>query len=1027
MKIRITKKGLPKAQFGFPDLFGKNPVTYDEKTGMINTNNSVVTKQDTRDLGFSDSGVYIKDAAKNLQNIFQTGSAKDIKQGISNFNSDYGTNLKDPRFFKFGNNAQNAFNKMADLGATAQIGITALSGITGAIDDAKKKKEFDQYMRNQQVSANLFPTVTTEDRGDYVSTGTSFGMFRPDQMVVNKGMYTGQFLPTAQGGGFASVIPDMLSSSYTSLAGSLPTSGYVPSSSSSRSANVTAAPEASVNVGKGYSGRLAHNNPGNIHIGNFAKKYGAVAGRPDAGGKVAIFPDMQSGIQAMQDLLFSGSYTGLNAKQARRKWVGFPSESEDVLLKMFGNRKLSDFSPSERSTLMNEFIKYEDRDVYNHLKNNRMIYQHGGESNTEDIMKIKITGTPSMEYGGQNNYGLDLGRKKVYTDMTDNPFESSGRTMSEEENPDSPYVLEAEGGETVVRPDGTHFNISGPSHAQGGVKLTEQQVPADSFIYSKTKKLSIKDPEVLKYFGKSYKKGGVVPADIAKQYDLNKYKAIMDDPYADKIAKTTASMMLNNYNKKLGGLALVQEGMKGFPNGIPNVASSVLPEAAYGGFLPKYQTKGEVIPTRKAKTKQEFEAAKASGEWKPVEGMPGYLEKVTKTKIKEGTPGSPGTKTVVETPETRGAIPGGKPGKPWEDFIKGELKRGVTIDELVKKGHGTKEGLKQFELWYVPAEKQVKVTDPIPPTDPEYREDRERMYFEEKPIPTVPEIGITPIKPMSPGRRPSFASQFAIQPKRYTPYAAPMAVVTPEPTFFDPNRQLAANAEQMNIMSQGLSSMGSPQSYLANMSSVQGKAFENAANIMSDTQNKNVGVANTFSPLQANILNQAAAYNADRIDKLAYNANMYDRDYRNAMATYLRNYDAYRGNEYKMNTYENMMNQVNPFFQYINTPKGGKMVMAPGVDAMSMITGNFPGTQQQTQGMSPTAYLQAVENFKSKYPNASPTQIDRAIQLQNPGMMGARSSGNQRAMANFINMALNNVGRNPQDQVDMSDLYDENQ
>ena len=41
--------------------------------------------------------------------------------------------------------------------------------------------------------------------------------------------------------------------------------------------------------------------------------------------------------------------------------------------------------------------------------------------------------------------------------------------------------------------------------------------------------------------------------------------------------------------------------------------------------------------------------------------------------------------------------------------------------------------------------------------------------------------------------------------------------------------------------------------------------------------------------------------------------------------------------------------------------------------------------------------------------------------------MGTRSSGNQRAMANFMNMALNNVGRNPQDQVDMSDLYDENQ
>lgn len=1023
MKIRITKKGLPKAQFaGFPNIFGTNPVTYDEKTGMINTSNPVVTKQDTRDLGFTDSGIYVKDAAKNLQNILQTGSARDMKQGIADFNKNFGTDLKDPRFIKFGNNAMNTFNKMAGIGNTIKAGINVASAFTNYFDDKKKSKEFDNYLRQQKISANLFPTIMDEDRGDYVAAGTSLGMFRPDQMVVNKGMYTGQFFPTAQDGGFTSVIPGMISPSYTSLAGSLPTSGYVPSSRSSNNYS-SGSTEASVNVGSGAAGRLAHNNPGNIHIGNFAKKYGASAGRPDAGGKVAIFPDMQTGIQAMQDLLFSGSYTGLSAKDARRKWVGFPSDSENIMRKMFGDKKLSQFSPSERAALMNEFIKYEDRDVYNHLKNNKMIYQHGGESNMENIMKIKITGTPSMEYGGQNNYGLDLGRKKVYTDMTDNPYESVGKTMSEEENPDSPYVLEAEGGETVVKPDGTHFNISGPSHSNGGVKLTEQQIPANSFIYSKTKKLAIKDPEVLKYFGKSYQKGGVVPADIAKQYDLNKYKAIMDDPYADKIAKTTASMMLNNYNKKLGALALVQEGMKGFPAGIPDIASSVLPEAAYGGYLPEYQKAGEV-PTIKAKTKKEFEDAKASG-WTPVEGMPNYLEKRTKVKIKEGRPGSPGTRTVTETPETRGAIPGGKPGKGWEDFIKGELKRGVTIDELVKKGHGTKQGLKEFELWYVPKETVVKETDPIPPTDPEYREDVQRMYFEESGTPEVPEIDFPSMTPMRPGRRPQFASQFAVTPKRYSPYAAPMAVVTPEPTFYDPNRMLAANAEQMNIMTQGLSNFGSPQSYMANASAVQGKGFENAANIMSDVQNKNVTVANQFSPLQANIMNQAAAYNADRIDKLDYNNIMFDRDYRSNLAKFLRNYDAYRGNEYKQNTYENLMNQVNPFFQYVNTPRGGNMVMAPGVNAMSMITGNFPGAQQ-SQAMTPAAYLQAVQDFKDKYPNASPTQIDKAIQLQYPNMMGRSTSANQRAMANFMNMALNNAGRNAQDQADISDLYDNN-
>lgn len=1011
MKIRI--KSLPKAQFGFPNLFGTNPVTYDEKTGMINTKNPVVTKEDTKGLGFSDSGVYIKDAAKNLQNIFQTGSAKDIKQGISSFNNDYGTNLKDPRLIKFGNNATATFDKMANIGNSAKAGFALASFATDYFDGLNQKKDSEEYITQQKLSDNLFPKITTKDRGDYVQTGTDYGMFRPDQMVVNKGMYTGQSYPTYQLGGFNSVIPDMINPSYSSLTGLMPS---MPVSSVGVSNTRTAgSSEASVNVGKGAEGRLAHNNPGNIHIGNFAKKYGAVAGRPDAGGKVAVFPDMQTGIQAMQDLLFSGNYLNLNAKAARRRWVGFPSASEKEIGKLFGNKKLGDLSENERDALLNEFIKYEDRDVYNYLKNNNMTFQHGGESNIEDSMKIRITTAPSMKYGGQSGYALDLGQKKVYTDMNNDPYESVTKTLTEDENPDSPYILEAEGGETVIRPDGTHFNISGDSHINGGVKLTGEQVPQGSFIYSDTKKLSIKDPEMLKYFGKSYKKGGFTPAELAKQYDLNKFKAISENPFSDSIDLKTAELMTNNINKKLGTLALLQEAKKGLPNGIPQVAASVLPEAAYGGFLQKYQTKGEVKEGPLKVKKAEFEAAKASGEWKEV--SPGVLEK--RTKIKDAVPGKPGTSIETEVPGTRRAIPGGTPGKGWEDFIKGELKRGVTVDELVKQGHGTKTGLKEYAPFYIPKIKQVKVTDPTPGTPEEWK--TEQITYNENPGIKVPDVNLPPGQKMPAGYEPFFGSQFSVAPKRYTPYAAPMTVVTPEPTFFDPNRQLAANAEQMNIMSQGLSSMGSPQSYLANMSSVQGKAFENAANTMSDIQNKNVGVANSFSPLQANILNQAAAYNADRVDKLSYNANMYDRDYRNNMATYLRNWDAYRGNQRKNKTYETLINKINPFFTYINTPKGGDIVFRPGVDATSMITGNFPGMNTQQQGLTSTDYLQAVENFKSKYPNASPAQIDKAIQLQNPSF---KNTASQRSMANYLNNILNNVGRSQADGNDMSDLYD---
>ena len=186
--------------------------------------------------------------------------------------------------------------------------------------------------------------------------------------------------------------------------------------------------------------------------------------------------------------------------------------------------------------------------------------------------------------------------------------------------------IEAERGETALGDfvgDGTlqHMDIGGNKHVDGGTPLN---VPADTFIYSDTKDMKIKG-DLLKFFGKSGdSKKGYTPADLAKQYDLNKYKAILDDPDSDPIARKTAELMTKNYTDKLGQLAFVQEASKGFPNGIPNVAKefaqSMMPHSAvdqdapaqgqpaqqpqpgqsamkYGGFtLPKAQDGKQVNP-----------------------------------------------------------------------------------------------------------------------------------------------------------------------------------------------------------------------------------------------------------------------------------------------------------------------------------------------------------------------------------------------------------------------------------------------
>ena len=190
-------------------------------------------------------------------------------------------------------------------------------------------------------------------------------------------------------------------------------------------------------------------------------------------------------------------------------------------------------------------------------------------------MKVRITGLPSKKYGGQSEYGLDKGWRIGYTEMPEHKREGVSKSL--EAVPRSEANIEAEKGETVygdMDNDGVmeHFNIGGKRHVDGGTPL---KVPEGSFIFSDTKKMMIKDPKVLSEFGVSAK-GGITPADIAKKYDINKYKAIMEDPNTDPLMKETAQMMVKNYEKKLAKLAFIQEKTKGFPQGIPEICRKLL-------------------------------------------------------------------------------------------------------------------------------------------------------------------------------------------------------------------------------------------------------------------------------------------------------------------------------------------------------------------------------------------------------------------------------------------------------------------
>lgn len=217
------------------------------------------------------------------------------------------------------------------------------------------------------------------------------------------------------------------------------------------------------------------------------------------------------------------------------------------------------------------------------------------------MFKIRIKKQPQK--GDQADYSL-----YNRTGYAPNTKETASVSDTLGPVPREEATLEAEGGETVVgdvNQDGylEHFKFRGKRHSQGGVPAN---IPAGSFIYSDTKKMRINDENILKHFGlSSFKKGGVTPATLAKQYDINKYRAVLSDENSDPIAKRTAQFMLDNNLKKLAELALVQESMKGFPDGIPAIAESVMgpmdpgmgqpapqemQQARYGGMaLPKAQ------------------------------------------------------------------------------------------------------------------------------------------------------------------------------------------------------------------------------------------------------------------------------------------------------------------------------------------------------------------------------------------------------------------------------------------------------
>lgn len=213
--------------------------------------------------------------------------------------------------------------------------------------------------------------------------------------------------------------------------------------------------------------------------------------------------------------------------------------------------------------------------------------------------KIKIIKAPVKQFKKGGNFvdptsNTNLNPTRNTGMPSYNPyvyFRNSNWYMST--NPQSPEItqsmkpvdeevanIEAEKGELLVKPGLMGlYNVQGKKHSQGGTPLFAE---GGSFIFSNDPKLSISKHE-REAFG--FKKGGSTskskntPAKVlnreVKAKDYNSHISVLQDGGSDKIAKTTAALMLQKMQAKIGQVAYLQEVKKNKP--VPDFAMGSAP------------------------------------------------------------------------------------------------------------------------------------------------------------------------------------------------------------------------------------------------------------------------------------------------------------------------------------------------------------------------------------------------------------------------------------------------------------------
>lgn len=593
------------------------------------------------------------------------------------------------------------------------------------------------------------------------------------------------------------------------------------------------------------------------------------------------------------------------------------------------------------------------------------------------------------------------------------------------------YNAEIERGEIVLgnyMGDGIPetYVSGGNKHYAGGNKVN---LPDNSFIFSDDKSMKVKDEDIQEIFNKPKKKSGYTPADLAKQYNINKYRKILAEEDSDKLQKSTAEEMIKNYNEKLGMLALVQESKKGFDAGIPFVAipylesmginpaefvnssnettevpdSEEVPQQKMGGqmrvritHVPKMQQGGGINPftskTIAGKTTPtgENSDARFDTEW--------YRQHYGNIGIDVSNLGDQQAQSLLydkADPFLKAVM--------WGSY--GDTNKGATRDKFSKFGllpdkdfngykarmtqtfggaDGLNKELGKYKNSFADGKSGIRTATLLNPLQ------QQEQTINAPQIANVPTTSLrtpgaiqknqyTP-PPVAEQNTPFWTEDIANvagafgdlnRIKKYMPWQAGFDTVLPKATFFDPTRDLAANAEQSNIAAQTLSAYAGPQALSSRLSSVQGQGLANAANILGRTNNENVGIANQNEALRAGITNQSNLQRAELATNLYDKTIAVNQEFDNAKMMARQNLrnsfvNAWtnRGKTQQLNS----MNQdyrIDPNTGYVNFKPGYKGSLFPAQQRQSLADEylNLRNSLQGTEDPDKTA----ADLFKIMY------------------------------------------------------------